>query len=181
MRFKKFFSLIAIIVLIISANSCVRGENDLRNKLSPWNKSLIDLASQMYNETKLWEIANFHGSIHELNSNYSIECLRETNHMYRASFLGNEAVAVLLFDGSGNKIWGNVYHTQLLASDFDIVKKGHLLNEVRTLDPKGEYLFLYTGKNDTPKTSSHYTKDGYLITIEYDASNVITNIHKEFI
>ena len=66
-------------------------------------------------------------------------------------------------------------------SDFDKLVKGQSLDEVRAIDPNGEYLFLYTGRNDAPKVSSHYTKDGYLITIEYDVSNVITSINEELI
>ena len=101
--------------------------------------------------------------------------------MYRVSYLGHGSIAVFLFDSSGNKIWGNTYSTQLLKSDFDGLVKGQSLDEVKAIDPNGEYLFLYTGRNDTPKVSSHYTKDGYLITIEYDVSNVIISINEELI
>ena len=101
--------------------------------------------------------------------------------MYRVSYLGDESVVIFLFDGSGNRLFGSTYSTQLLKSDFDKLVKGQSLDKVRAIDPNGEYLFLYTGRNDTPKVSSHYTKDGYLITIEYDASNVITSINEKLI
>ncbi len=55
------------------------------------------------------------------------------------------------------------------------------LEEVRAIDPDGEYLFLYTGRNDVPKVSSHYTKDGYLITIEYDESNAVVSVEQELV
>ena len=84
--------------------------------------------------------------------------------MYRVSYLGDGSIAIFLFDGSGNRLLGSTYSTQLLKSDFDGLVKGQSLDEVRAIDPNGEYLFLYTGRNDTPKVSSHYTKDGYLIT-----------------
>lgn len=32
-----------------------------------------------------------------------------------------------------------------------------------------------------PKVSTHYTKDGYLISIEYDAANVILRIREELV
>ena len=57
----------------------------------------------------------------------------------------------------------------------------YFMKRTMAIDPNGEYLFLYTGRNDTPKVSSHYTKDGYLITIEYDVSNVIISINEELI
>lgn len=161
--------------------SCVQGGNDLKYETSPSNKSILDLANKIYNEPQLFEIVKFNGSMNELNAQYPIECLRENNGIYRASYLGDGNIAVLLFDNSGNKLWGNIYTTQVSKSDFDGLKKGQVLEEVRILDPNGEYLFLYTGRNDTPKVSSHYTNDGYLITIEYDSLNTIVNINEELI
>ena len=45
-------------------------------------------------------------------------------------------------------------------------------------DPDGEYLFLYTGRNDQ-RYSSHYTMDGYLIIIEWSNENTVETIHIE--
>ena len=55
---------------------------------------------------------------------------------------------------------------------------GRHLSDVQTIDPEGEYLFLYTGRNDVPKVSTHYTTDGFVITITYDKNNVIEKIEK---
>ena len=161
--------------------SCVKGGSNLNVEISPPDKSLVDLASKIYDETELLEITKFNGSLNALNTKYPIECLREDNGMYRVSYLGNGSIAVLLFDGSNNRLLGSTYITQLLKSDFDGLVKGQTLDDVRVIDPNGEYLFLDTGRNDTPKVSSHYTRDGYLITIEYDVSNVIININEELI
>ncbi len=73
----------------------------------------------------------------------------------------------------------SVKRTEVLKSDFDNLKTGQSLDDVREIDPDGEYLFLETGRNDTPKVSSHYTKDGYFITVEYDDANVIISINEE--
>ena len=153
----------------------------MKIEISSPDKSLVDLASRVYDKTQLLEIANFNGSIDEINTKYPVDCLRENNSVYRVSYLGNGNIAVLLFDDSGNRVLGNVYNTQLLKSDFDNLKKGQSLDEIKAIDPDGDYVFLYTGRNDTPKVSSHYTKDGYLITIEYDASNAIIRINNELI
>lgn len=153
----------------------------MKVEISPQDKSLVDLASTIYDESQLLEITTFNGSMNELNNSHTIECLRENNDKYRVSYLGDGKIAVLIFDDSGNMLLGNIYSTQLFKNDFDRLVKGQSLDEVRAVDPNGEYLFLYTGRNDTPKVSSHYTKDGYLITIEYDASNVIMSINKELI
>ena len=180
-RSKKVFSLIAVIVLMTLICSCSKGGNNLKIETSPSEKSLVDLASEIYDEAQLLQLAKFNGSMNELNTEHPIECLREDNGTYRVSYLGDGSVAVLLFDSSGDKLFGKTYSAQLLKADFDRLVKGQSLDEVRTIDPDGEYLFLYTGRNDTPKVSSHYTKDGYLITIEYDVSNVIISINEKLI
>lgn len=181
MRLTKYYFLIFVIVMLLVCCSCTKGGSDLYIEISPTDKSLVDLASKTYNEVQLLELAEFKGSMKELNTKYPVECLREKNGVYRVSYLGDGDIAVLLFDDSGNSLLGNIYSTQLLKSDFDNLKKGQSLDEVRIIDPDGEYLFLYVGRNDIPKISSHYTKDGYLITIEYDVSNVIISISEEFI
>lgn len=177
---KNLFS-ITVIALLLLLCSCDGDENCMNVKISPSEKSLFDLATKIYEDSQLLELVKFSGKINELNNQYPIECLRNINGVYRASYLGDGSVAVLLFDDSGNRLSGNIYSTQLLTSDFDGLAKGQLLSEVRAIDPNGEYLFLYTGRNDTPKVSSHYTKDGHLITIAYDASNVIISINEELI
>lgn len=181
MRLTKYYSLISIIVMLLVMCSCTKGGSDLNIEISPPDKSLVDLASKIYDETELLELTKFNGSLNELNIKYPIECLREDNGMYRVSYLGDGIIAIFLFDGSGNRVLGSTYSTQLLKSDFDGLVEGRSLDEVRAIDPNGEYLFLYTGRNDTPKVSSHYTKDGYLITIEYDVSNVIISMNEELI
>ena len=181
MRLTKYYFLTFVMVMLLVICSCTKGGSNLNIEISPSDKSLVDLASKIYDETELLEITKFNGSLNELNIKYPIECLRKDNGMYRVSYLGDVSIAIFLFDGSGNRISGNIYSTQLLKSDFDGLVKGRSLDEVRAIDPNGEYLFLYTGRNDTPKVSSHYTKDGYLITIEYDVSNVIISINDELI
>ena len=176
MRFIKYFSALLILLCF-----CVTGGCNLKIELSPSDKSLIDLASKIYSESQLLEIVKFKGTINELNSQYPIECLRNDNGIYRASYMGYSSIAVLLFDNVGNKFWGNIHSIQLLKSCFDGLTKGQTIEEVRAVDPDGEYLFLCTGRSDMPRVSFHYTKDGFLITIEYDDLNNIINITEELV
>lgn len=181
MRLKNSYFLLSAIVVILMLCSCAKGGSVMNVEISPPDKSLIDLASKIYDKTELLELTKFNGSLNELNIKYPVECLRKDNGMYRASYLGDGSIAIFLFDGSGNRILSNTYSIQLLKSDFDKLAKDQSLDEVRAVDPTSEYLFLYSGRNDIPKVSSHYTKDGYLITIEYDVSNVIISINTELI
>lgn len=178
MRVKKF--LITIVVLCTFC-SCSKGGNGLGLELSPSDKNLAELVSQTYSDSQLLEIAQFNGSIRELNTHYPIECVRESGNAYRVSYFGDSSIAVITFDDAGNRILGNVYSALRLKADFDVLVNGQSLNNVQKIDPNGEYPFLYTGRNDLPKISTHYTRDGYLITIEYDDSNVISNIQEELI
>ena len=181
MKIEKNFFTVIIILFLCFLCSCDRGGRDLNIEISHPDNNLIDLATTIYDDSQLLKIVKFKGSMTELNNQYPIECQRDNGDTYRVSYLGDGSVAVLLFDDYGNRLLGNIYSTQLVKSDFDILVKGYLLDDVRAIDPNGEYLFLYTGRNDTSKASSHYTKDGYLITIEYDASNVIIGIKQELI
>ena len=181
MRSAKYCFAAIVLMMLLVICSCTAGGTDLNIERSQPDKSWVDLASKTYDETDLSELAEFNGLLNELNTKYPIECLRKDNGVYRVSYLGDGRIAVLLFDSSGNKILGNTYRTQLLKSDFNGLAKGQSLDAVRAIDPNGEYLFLYTGRNDTPKESLHYTKDGYLITIQYDASCSIISINEELI
>ena len=163
----KKLSLLACVLLTLSAVcSCTEGGNGLSIEISPSDKSLIELASETYNETQLMNIVSFDGSLNDLNAKYPIECLRDRNGMYQAVYLGNGSIAILTFDRSYNKDFGRIYSASLSKTDFDKLAKGMSLDEVRSVDPNGDYLFLYTERNDLNE-SFHCTKDGYFYAIEY--------------
>lgn len=150
-------------------------------KTSPENKSLNDLVTKVYSAEQLSDITEVDGSINELNKLYPVECLRRYGKLYKVFFLGDGEIAIITFDDSFNKVFGEIKYLEKLKADFSVLNNGNTLKDVQAIDPNGEYLFLYTGRNDTPKVSSHYTKDGYMITVEYDSSNVIVGINEELI
>ncbi len=164
------------IILLCMLPSCGKREGNLKEIICSPNKSITELASKKYNNSELSTISQLKVSIDELNKQYPIYCLRESGDAYRVSYLGNDCVAVVYFDNSGNWILGKVCKLYSAKSDFNDLTTGMLLENVQEIDPHGEYLFLYTGRVDTPKISTHYTKDGYLITIEYDEKNTISNV-----
>lgn len=86
--------------------------------------------------------------------------------MYQAAYLGNGSIAILTFDRSYNKVFGRIYGASLSKTDFDKLAKGMSLDEVRSIDPYGDYIFLYVERNDFNE-SAHCTKDGYFYAIEY--------------
>lgn len=181
MRFKKLIYIFLMCALLHLLGACTGGGYNLNVEVSPSDKSLIDLSSITYDGSQLSQIARFNGSIADLNALYPIECLRNEDFFIRVSYLGSDSVVIMLFDKLGAKLSGKVYSTQRLSADFGNLTVGQSLEEVMELDPSGEYLFLYSGRNDVPKVSSHYTRDGFLFTVEYDESNSIIAIREELI
>lgn len=180
MQLRRILLLIETVMLLLIC-SCARENSNHKIQISPLDKSLLDLASQVYDEAQLLDIANFSGSLHELNTKYPIDCIRKSNEFYRVSYLGTGSITTILFDKYGNKLLSSVHDISLLKSDFDAVLVGQSLDEIQKIDPNGEYLFLYTGSNDAPAISSHYTNDGYLVSIEYDKSNTVIRVTVELV
>lgn len=179
MRFIKCVSVIAMILCLLC--SCAKGEGDLKIRLSPSNETITNLVSVKYNENQLLSIIQFDGSMDDLNNEYPIECLRKSGNTYCASYLGKFSVAVIVFDEKGNKIFGDIYSALNPKSDFETIFIGDSLENVQKIDPKGDYAFLYTGRNDFPRQSIHFTNDGYRITITYDESDTVSNINSELV
>jgi len=177
----KFKNFIIIIFLLCNLCSCSYEGNDLNMKLSSENKTLIELSTKAYEDDEITSIMSFTGSIQELNKIYPIECIRKIPVGYRVSYCGISNFISILFDNSGNKLIGNIYKISNSKSYFNNLIIGNSIEEVKRIDPNGNYVFLYTGRNDIPKQSVHYTSDGYLLTISYDENNLISNIESEYI
>lgn len=170
-------AIIILIVLVLFALSGCAG----RTKGPLSNQSIMELTTRVYDAEELDNIVKFNGSVTELDAQYPIECFRKAGEIYRAAYLGEGCVAVFVFDRDGRKILSRVYTTDQSKQDFEKIQKGCRLEEVQALDPKGEYLFLETGRNDFPRRSLHCTKDGYFITIEYDASSTVVAVDRDLI
>lgn len=185
MKFLKFS--IAVIISLFFICSCskvqtdLKDEKDMKIKISSSDMSITDLSSETYSNDQIDDILKFNGTMQELNIEYPMECVRKINDSYRISYLGDSSVAIIFFDNNGNKIIGNKYNIVLSSSEFNDLSKDKSIKDVQEIDPDGEYLFLYTGKNDMPKISEHCTTDGYIISIEYESDNKIASIKKELI
>lgn len=179
MKYIKYFSLLIVLLCVLSA--CYKGESDLKEKISPPDKNISELVSKRYSDSQLLTIAQLNATMEKLNEQYPIECLRKVGNDYRVSYLGSDSVALIYFDSHENKIFGRVYSTYLKKADFDSIAIGQSLESLQKTDPYGEYLFLYTDSDKAPRISTHCTKDGYLITVEYDEENTIKSIIKSLI
>ena len=174
--------------------SCGKKENepfDIEKCVSP-NKNINRMFLKKYSQDeieKLYDfVFHFEGTIEELNEEYPIKCVRkyEGNEYYgtyyRISYLGEKSIGQVWYYTDAEEefhVWW--YNYSCSKRNFKKFKVGTHLDEVMETDPDGCYLFLYTGVNDAPKTSEHYTKDGYLIKIDYDDDCKITKINEELI
>lgn len=141
-----------------------------------------------YTDAELSEISEFSGTKEDILSQYptdyiqtipieNIDNASDVQDSYQVIYRGETKILLYLFDASGNKISSQFYNTQLAKKSFDSLSQGQTLSDVQIIDPNGEYLFLYTGRNDLPRVSSHYTTDGFIIIISYDNNNIITSIY----
>ena len=73
----KLLAIVFIILLLPNTCSCTKGESDMKTKISPSDKSLLELTTCVYDEKQLMEITGFTGSMSELDARYPIECLRK--------------------------------------------------------------------------------------------------------
>lgn len=178
------YTLMCVLLIIVLQGflcSCTKGGNGFMIELSPQDKSLFEMSTKIYGEDELTTISSFRGTIQELDETFPIECIRKTTTGYRVTFCGNVSLVSLVFDNSGQIIFGSVYKISESKASFGDLTIGKTVEDVKKIDPSGSYMFLYSGRNDVPKQSIHYTNDGYLIIIEYDEKYCISNIVEELI
>ena len=182
---RRILTIVLSILIIMTMCSCHKLAP--KNRLDEFNESpsgvtISDLCSNIYSDTALKNIAHFSGTITELNSQYPIECIRCIGSTARVSYCGESKVVCLTYNELGELMQtGCIYILDQPKSAFSVVKPGQTIDDVKKIDPNGNFSFLYTGRNDIPKVSSHCTIDGYFIEITYDDCFNISSIIKQLI
>lgn len=141
-------------------------------------QNIHSIVTKTYSAEELEQIAAFEGDYYDYVAQYPIQCIKTLGESYRVAYLGADRVAVLYFNGKGEKLSGEVYMTAKTGADFDGIAVGDSMETVKQLDPAGYYPVISTGKDRV--RSEHYTSDGFMITIYYD-QDVIVEITKELI
>lgn len=192
----KVYQIFAMIGILLLLTGCRKNEKDEMNNISNDNSSVSQTTSisnnvgetQRYTDAQLTEIADYIGTKDELLSQYPTRSVRTlvtndnesaasgTKEIQRVIYCGETKSLVLIFDAFGNRMTESLYNLNVSKSAFETIFEGSLLSEVQAIDPQGEYLFLYTGRNDVPRVSTHYTTDGFVVSITYDKNNIIENI-----
>lgn len=172
--------LFIIVILILSLCSCGKDKEMQGIKISDINMNMRELITIEYSKEELDVIHELNKNIYDLNTEFPIECVRETKNGFRVTYSESECILELFFDQQGNKTFGKIYNLSRERSSFkEIIGKS--VENVKAIDPMGDYTFLYTGRNDIEPISTHYTEDGYLIKIIYDENNIAINVSEELI
>lgn len=177
---RKYKLLCLVFINILFLCSCEKGEN-MKLSVSDPQANIISLITEIYSDEQLDEIKMTNNDINQLNAEYPIQCLRKVDSHYQAVYRGNQKILIVVFDLSGIKILSKIYNISVIASDFNALSIGQSICEVQKIDPKGDFTFLYTGRNNAPQISYHYTSDGYIIQITYNDENDIIDIDKDLI
>lgn len=192
----KTYQLFAMIGILFLLTGCQQNKKDEINNMPNDNFAVSQTTSnsnsvgetQRYTDAQLSEIADYIGTKDELLSQYPTcsvctlvmindECANSsTKEVHRIIYCGETKSLMLTFDDSGNRMTESLHNLTVPKNAFETISVGSLLSEVQAIDPQGEYLFLYTGRNDVPRVSAHYTTDGFVISITYDKNNVIEKI-----
>ena len=166
-------SIILSVSIILS--SCISGEEEMGITISPEDKTIIQLAKTRYSNDDLEEIAAFEGLLEEYNERYPIQCIRDKETFYRVTYLGDDSIASILFEKTGEKIIGGVIQQNQTRAVFQNVQKGLSVGDIFSLDPRGNYVILETGRGE-PRISIHNTEDGFVVLINYDTSGMVESI-----
>ena len=143
-------------------------------------QNILDCVTKRYSVEELNAICEDFDTITELHQQYPIEFGRSTDDGGFVAYLGENHIAILYFDMQGMKNYGRVSTLSVKKECFeDII--GTQVNKVQEIDPNGSYLFLYITHSDVSKVSTHYTEDGYLVELTYDAYYCVEKITIELI
>lgn len=146
--------------------------------LSMPEQPLESLISGTYSATELEEIATFSGDMARLHEKYPIECLRLTKGFYRAVYLGQQQVAVVWFDLSGQRVAGMVQNLQIAESTMESLRYMQSVDDVKEMDAQGMFLYPSTEKY---YFSAHCTVEGKLFVFLYNKQDRITTKWEEWI
>lgn len=168
-----------VAILFILALLC--GCNGVSSKLVPCSDTDLTCA-ELVTETVLFSdlehATKTKKSIESLNKLMPVQCLRKQGTSYQAVYRTDAGWALVSFDSE--RLFQGISEVQisgtLEASDFEIIKIGTKVAEVKELDPSGDYTFMYASWSNYPQCSYHYTRDGYEIAIFYDSSFSVSEI-----
>lgn len=140
----------------------------------------------MIDDEKFEEWLKYDSNLEEAKKIFPKNCISKIKTGYIIRFHCVDKVAVIYFDEEGiqSKFGAAVYNkTTLKSTDFNSGLIDKNLNYIiHKLDPDGYYPFLYVSVNVSEPESTHFTADGYIVTIKYittESAWIVSEIIKE--
>lgn len=125
-------------------------------------------------------------TLEELDSKYRIECIKidisEPNSYYKVVYKSKKKYLFIYFDEEGNNLYSYTTGISKEKRYFDSVEIGKTKKiSIYLLDfGNGEWAPIHSTL-ETSRYSRHHTKDGYVITYEYDEDGYVKNKKVEMI
>lgn len=160
-------------LMLMFISSCKNNEANLSSKELYHDGVSFESNEDNSDDNDITAILQFRGTYDELNAEYPITCVIDNDGFRRVVYANSKEAAVIYFDKNMNWIFSKRFSRSNLKSTQIEQSNVHTLKDVISLDPDGDYTFLYTGRNDTPKVSTHFTSDDYMVEITYGESNTI--------
>ena len=133
--------------------------------------------------SKLLEVLSDKPSIETLHKTVCIDFIKIVRDGYSTLFLTDEGLVEVKFDANKNHLSTKriILNPDISESDMAQISVGDSLAFVRSVDPQGDYSFLYTSHNGIPAISNHYLENGTCYTIHYDETWHVAEVEKRLI
>lgn len=195
MIMKKIYLGFFVIIFTLNITGCqnekspsyeIRKMEEIIDSVSEEN--INNLITKEYSNKELRKIDLLDLNLEELDSKYRIECLRkedldESSFPYSVIYKSKNQYLIIYFNENGEKKFSYISKMSKDKDKFDFVKIGETkFIEIYLADfGNGMYDKFDSSMNWSTSTSTHLTKDGYVIIYEYDESNIVQSITIEMI
>lgn len=180
--------LMAGMICIFILSGCNKKyETDIFHDISDSSENIIDVVTETYSDRDMFDkIDTEKYSLKELNELYSIEFIRkykraDDSYVDNVVYMTSYGYIILYYDKSGNYEFGKDVIVEKSLKDFYVLNTGYSVDNMQKFDKNGNFSFLYTGYTGTPKISTHYTTDGYMVTVHYDSDYAVEKIEYRLI
>ncbi len=132
---------------------------------------------------KLIEVLSGRPSVEVLHKTIGIDFIKTISNGYSTVFRTNEGLIEVKFDANKNHISTKklFLNPNISELDMDQISVGNTLTFVRSVDPWGDYPFLYASQSGTTAISSHYLENGISYRFYYDEEWCVIAIEKSFL
>lgn len=165
---------VIITILLLSACGSRKGETTMVNKDE---LNLNDVKVEVSYDLLL-ETLQKYSTLNEINNTIPMKNIKECNSIYRNAIKTDKGWFFILFDNNEAFIdLKRINISNLNSKKYAILTIGMPLNQVKQIDPSGDYTFCLASWSNYPQKSYHYSSDGYEIVISYNENYIIENVN----